>query len=167
MASHVQIEVSSPHYFTASLPPAGVPVFGVIGVLVLAVIAFRLFQTHHRLGGALAVLGAIGMIWLAMPSSVSYRVEGDGNSKTFHLEELKRQEVVEQSVVPLNAIERIDMQSNRGATRIAIIMNNGDQRFPLGEAYMQDDPEQYKALVLMQQMWKNGVVHPAATEALQ
>lgn len=167
MANHVEIEVSSPNHFSAALPPAGASFFGLIGILVLAFAAVRLFQTHHRLGSAFAAIGVLGMVWLAMPSSVSYRMEGDGNSRTFHIEELRRQAVVGQSVVPLDAIERIDMQSNRGATRIAIIMNNGDQRFPLGEEYMQDDPEQYKALVLMQQMWKNGVVHATATQARQ
>jgi hypothetical protein len=167
MANQAQIEVSSPSYFTVTVPPHGFLFFGVMGGLVLVFVAIRVFQMHHRFAGALAALGAIGMLWIATPSSVSHRAEGDGNARTFHIEELERQVVVDQSLVSFNSIERIDMQSDRSACRIAIIMNNGAQRFPLGEGYVQDDPGQYRALVLMEQMWKNGAVDATAVQARQ
>ncbi len=44
-----------------------------------------------------------------------------------------------------------EMQFNRGATRIVLIQQDGQQKFPFGELHYQDEPDQYVVLNAMRQ----------------
>ena len=49
-----------------------------------------------------------------------------------------------------------DMQSNRGATAIALTRQDGSLLFPLGEEMLQNEPDQYVVLTALRKVIANG-----------
>ncbi len=57
---------------------------------------------------------------------------------------------MDSELVHFSDIARAEMQFNRGDKRIVVVLNDGKQVFPLGDGYIQNDPNQYKPLIAIQ-----------------
>lgn len=76
----------------------------------------------------------------------SYRMSFESSARSIHTEEFVNGKAQQEQMVVLADVASAEMQYNRDATRIALILRNGEQRFPLGPYHFNNEPEQYVVL---------------------
>lgn len=81
----------------------------------------------------------------------SFRAEVDPQAHQIISEELSRDKIISKTIISTDDISSAEMQSNRGATRIVLLLHNGTQVFPLGQQHLQNEPDQYVVLTAMRQ----------------
>lgn len=96
------------------------------------------------------LLGAVS--YLGRQGKPSYRMSANFSSGTVHSETVtKSGAVVSQQDTSLADIASAEMQYNRDATRIALILRSGEQRFPLGALHYNNEPDQYVVLTKLRE----------------
>ena len=105
------------------------------GLLIGPVFIAYLLYTAHRVGG-----------------QSTYRAEIIPETHQIISEQMDKGKLTAKTIVPINDIASAEMQSNRGATRIALIMRDGTVMLPLGPIALQDEPDQYVALTAIRQV---------------
>ena len=100
------------------------------------------------------VLGVAGVFCGLMFASVrsmthgsTFRMTIDVSRSQITSDEISsRGRLIREQIFPASAIASADMQFNRGARTIVLIHRDGSQSFPLGEEFVQDEPDQYVVL---------------------
>lgn len=113
--------------------------------------------TFYQRQWKLAVV-PLGILLLGVVSYVgrlgkpSYQMSANFSTGTVHSETLARSgAVVSKQDTTLADVASAEMQYNRNATRIALILRNGEQRFPLGELHYNNEPDQYVILTKLRE----------------
>ena len=106
----------------------------------------------------LVVLGAISKM-LPDPQH-SYQMSVDYRTGSIRCEEFIDGAKQSEQVTALADVASAEMQHNRDATRIALILRNGEQRYPLGHYHFNNEPDQYVILTKIRSLI--GQTAPAA-----
>lgn len=91
-----------------------------------------------------AVFAVLAAFW--PKTERSYRMALNYQAGTVLTEELINGNKGSEQSVALADVASAEMQYNRDATRIALILRNGEQRFPLGQYHFTKEPDQYVIL---------------------
>ena len=81
----------------------------------------------------------------------SYRMSVDSPAHTLKSEEFVKGNRHQEQSVALADVASAEMQYNRDAARIALILRNGEQCFPLGHFHFNDEPQQYVILTRLRE----------------
>jgi hypothetical protein len=154
----VHISVPSPTQFSVVQPQTWYffPAFqGIVMVIVLGVWLVR--RPSWWLAGALLL--SIGfVVWSLRPGSTSYTFAVDADRRVLHAEELTKGTVERKWDVAFADVLESTIQYDHRAIRIALVLRDGTQVFPLGDVYRQDEPGLLKTQALLQEILKDGRV---------
>ncbi len=147
---HIQILVDTPNQFIAENPPDSFGFFQLITTLVF--IGFIIYVIKQGAWKAAAILIPIAafLTWISWPDGIAYRMGLKPQEHVLLVQTLKKGKIIESQAIPFSEIARAEMQFNRGDKRIVVVLNNGQEVFPLGDGYIQNDPNQYIPLVAIQ-----------------
>lgn len=123
-------------------------------IYIVVIMVLAVYFTYKRMWQFL-LMPVFITAWLYLLSFVgqktSFRAEIDPDSHQIVSEELAKGKVVSKTIIHTSDISSAEMQFNRDATRIVLLLRNGTQVFPLGEQHLQDEPNQYVALTAIRQ----------------
>jgi len=147
---HIQILVDTADHFVAENPPYSFPFFRLIIIVVF--IGFLTYYFRQREWKAAAILIPIGafLVWSTLSNGIAYRMDLKPQEHVLLVQTVKKGKIIESQTIPFSDIARAEMQFNRGDKRIVVVLNNGQEVFPLGDGYIQNDPNQYIPLVAIQ-----------------
>ena len=114
-----------------------------------AIVAAVIFIVRVHAYKMLLLPGCLTLLLLFLANvgeKVTYRVTVDQASHTITSDQIKGGKVVGSAALPASDLTSAEMQFNRGARTIVLIGRDGSQHFPLGEAQVQDEPDQYVIL---------------------
>lgn len=165
MSAGVIIQAISPTVAKVVQPPAGavvyVPIF--IGIVILAIILGVQLVRHpdwRPVLGLVACAVALIWSWTSYQNQLANAAIVDGQHQVIHIVTLNKHGVItSQQDVKFSDIRGVTMQYNRGDTRLALLLNNGNVVLPLGPDYIQDEPMHFRAQTLIENALKTGHVH--------
>jgi hypothetical protein len=146
----VQILVDTANQFIAEQQPYGFNffqitlIFGMVGA-----VAYAIRQGAWKTTLILVPV-TVFLIWATWPHGVAYRMELKTQHRVLEVQTLRKDKIVASQTVKFSDIARAEMQFNRGDKRIVVVLNNGKEVFPLGDEYIQNEPNQYKPLIAIQ-----------------
>lgn len=144
----LQIQTDTPASLVALQGPQ--PAQGIFWAFAIMVTIFGAMALYHR-SWKLAMfplsLAVFGFGLSVLPKTQpSYRVTLDYRSGHMQTQEIGNGKVTKEQDTSLADVASAEMQYNRDATRIAVLLRNGEQRFPLGQYHFTSEPQQYVVL---------------------
>ena len=137
------------HLVIVQQPQPGLGPFFIVAAVVLTLVL-----CYQRAWVALFVPAIFAWVaYLCFTAGQStYRAEIIPETHQIISEQMDKGKLTAKTIIPINDIASAEMQSNRGATRIALIMRDGTVILPLGPIDLQDEPDQYVALTAIRQV---------------
>lgn len=140
------------------------PTLHLFWVYAVLVAVFGGMALHHRswkLGMFPLSIAVFGTLLSFLPKTQSsYRMSLDSPAHLVRTEEFVHDSKQQEQTVALADVASAEMQYDRDATRIALILRNGEQRFPLGHFHFNNEPQQYVILTRLREEIRQ--VAPAA-----
>lgn len=131
------------------------PTLHLFWVYAVLVAVFGGLAFHHR-SWKLAMFplsfAVLGTLLFFLPNTQSsFRMSLDSSAHLIETEEFVHGSKQQEHPFALADVASAEMQYNRDATRIALILRHGDRRFPLGHFHFNNEPEQYVILTRLRE----------------
>lgn len=148
---------SNGHLIAQQRPPGD----SITHFFVILLLGFAVYCIWIRAWKLLFLPGVLLIVFL-FPSGQRNTLQVDIDQQTGEIvcSESDKGKVISSTTVTASELTAAEMQFNRGARRIVLIHRDGHQTFPLGEAELQGEPDQYVILNALRQVIGQAPVAP-------